>query len=928
MNNNIDASKPATDVLQNNIGFLFSQLMDACILCDDQGVICSMNNKAATMLKSNPVDLIQKPLHKLFLNEKLQYFSSFKRMLALKRTIFMCYCGPERLKLSQYYSLEIHKAEFGDYYFVMIKIAGQGSYVFLQHVVDHLPGMVFLKNRSGSYIVFNKSFSEFYGLKAYNNPHQGIIEANVPSDVRSQMRLIDQKLWDRELTSSTDHFEIPDSDGVNHYLLLNKKYVYLNGEAYILGSTMDITKQHQVEQESIQKQRFLEFSMNMANELVKYPSAKIEIGIQSVVEGMGRFFEADRSYIFQFNDDMSLTSNTFEWCQEGVLSVKKDLQDIPTCEMKWWMERLQKDKKIIINHIELLDESASYEKAYLEQQQIKSLIVLPLLFGDQIIGFAGFDFVRPQRTFKSALIPLFRLISNLLAGSIMRIKYGKALNDSEAMNMAIVQAIPDMIFVVDKDGVYLDFRSGGYAQPAIPVDTFIGKPISSFFSSDVANVFLEIINKALISKKVETHEYEFFIDNDIRTYEIRFIAIDEIRVLAIVRDISNIKELLTDLSNARDDAEAASMAKSSFLANISHELRTPLTTLLGYTEILDAHLVNPVNKKHLGYIQKSAHVLFQLISDLLEKSAIDAGRILINKNKEVSVYQLLLELMPSFDVLIPDNKTININYNLDQCMGKMIFLDEIRLRQIVTNLVSNSIKYTSEGSVGIFVKCEKSKKPGHLVDLEIKVTDTGRGIAPEQMGLIFEAFEQIPDENGQREQGAGLGLSIIRQIIDMMGGDINVESIPGKGSTFTVQLYGLKYTENTNNQPVRLKNTEKQDDNDDIEDFSENNAKKRFQTLKFDKKKSAKFTSLLQDDLLNDWSNAQINNDIEEIIAFGHKIVAEGESLDLEELVVYGKNLLFYSEDYDIRNIKKHLRSYPELIRKLSSDTYDENRRL
>jgi len=238
------------------------------------------------------------------------------------------------------------------------------------------------------------------------------------------------------------------------------------------------------------------------------------------------------------------------------------------------------------------------------------------------------------------------------------------------------------------------------------------------------------------------------------------------------------------LQEAKETAEIANRAKSVFLANMSHELRTPLNAILGFTQIMQHDRDFPSRQKsNLDIIAESGGHLLDLINDILEMSKIEAGRITLNVG-DFDLYHTLERLKNTLQVNA-DSKELDLEFTHKDDVPRYIRTDEGKLRQVLLNVLGNAIKFTEMGSVSLSVSYESVESSRGI--LKFSVEDTGIGIAPDEMDLVFDPFSQ--SESGQKNgEGTGLGLAISQQFVRLMGGEISVKSQFGEGSTFSFDI--------------------------------------------------------------------------------------------------------------------------------------------
>lgn len=253
---------------------------------------------------------------------------------------------------------------------------------------------------------------------------------------------------------------------------------------------------------------------------------------------------------------------------------------------------------------------------------------------------------------------------------------------------------------------------------------------------------------------------------------------------AVFHDITEVESLHKDLVQAKEKAESAAKHKSEFLANMSHEIRTPMNSVIGFTELLDKEINDPVQKDYLSSIKKGGNALLGIINDILDLSKIEAGKLEI-KNESINPKNLILEIESIFHSKIV-TKNLNFIVEIDKNIPPFIIIDGIRIRQVLFNLIGNAIKFTEQGTIKLKVENQYKDNIKSKIDLKITVEDSGIGIDKKHLNSIFDAFEQ--SQNEKEYGGTGLGLSICSRLVKMMNGSISVESQKGVGSKFIVLL--------------------------------------------------------------------------------------------------------------------------------------------
>ena len=279
---------------------------------------------------------------------------------------------------------------------------------------------------------------------------------------------------------------------------------------------------------------------------------------------------------------------------------------------------------------------------------------------------------------------------------------------------------------------------------------------------------------------------------------------DTIGFILTIKDMTNINEIMNSLKEAKQLAETNNLAKSAFLANMSHEIRTPLNAIVGFSELLVKSDIPSKEKEQVEDIRSSSYNLLAIINDVLDISKIESGKMELNET-EYKVSDVIRDAYLITEASA-NKKGIDFSMEIEEAMPDKLYGDPVRIRGILVNVLSNAVKYTPKGSVKLTGDVISSD--GEIAVLQFKVIDTGIGIKIEDKNKLFETFRRVDSTKNAGIEGTGLGLAIVRGFLDLMGGDVEVESEYGKGSIFTV-TFPQKIIENNPVGRISIKSNTK-----------------------------------------------------------------------------------------------------------------------
>ena len=439
----------------------------------------------------------------------------------------------------------------------------------------------------------------------------------------------------------------------------------------------------------------------------------------------------------------------------------------------------------------------AYKKHYQSYHLLDSFTAILNVIPEEILSKNLINFPSKQQMHKMLQKQLHSLedINERLTREIVeRKKVEEELKYSEHLKTTILETAMDGIILVNSLGIVLNWNKQAENILKLKREQTIGKSLYPLVPYKLReelkrsfNNYIKHGDDELINKRVET--YVKRLDNSFVCIELTVIAIetkDDCLFNGFFRDITDKKTMDNEIREAKVIAEKSAKAKSIFLSNMSHEIRTPLNVILGLAGILQkSDFSTPqVDKKNIAGIQFSADNLLILINDVLDFSKIEAGKLTLH-NTNFDLYELITNISRGFRIKA-DEKGLKYTMLINESVPRFIIGDQLRLNQILVNLLGNAIKFTQTGEIIIEVKAESTNDKNVTISFSVK--DTGVGIPKDKLQHIFDSFYQVNKPGKNKIEGTGLGLSISKQLIELQGGTLNAKSKLTVGSTFTFSI--------------------------------------------------------------------------------------------------------------------------------------------
>ena len=530
--------------------------------------------------------------------------------------------------------------------------------------------------------------------------------------------------------------------------------------------------------------------------------------IHSLLQAIGNYTGADRVYVFDWETDQKDSlSNTFEWCADGVIPEIDNLQAIPVSLMPSWMKRFENKETIVIHDLESTKCSEPEEYELLKTQEICSLIAVPIYANHQMNGFIGVD--NPDLSQNEISITLLSDVGghlgcvreNLKSTVQLKKAFDEATKRTEIIS-AIATLYVTIVYANIKERTYELLEGYDFVRKILgqkgKIDDVMEQLPTAFAGLEERERYRKFLEFDTLTERLRNTNsvsIEFMGANG-KWRQSRFIVKSRdahgnaVDVLYVARDITEEKsrELMYQkrLKASMEDAHRANLSKTAFLQRMSHDIRTPLNGIVGMIHIAEKHKNDVAKLREFRQkVLQSTDYLQKLINNVLDISKLESGSLML-EYKSFDLVELLSNNMTVVAMSAYENGVrFEGGVEANTIRHRYLIGSPVHLSRVLMNLASNAIKYNHfHGTVN--VHCEELSDDGNMAVFQFVCSDTGLGMSEEFQKHAFDAFAQEGKRSTTTFSGSGLGLSIVRDIVELMGGTIELESEENIGSTFTV----------------------------------------------------------------------------------------------------------------------------------------------